>query len=168
MDKKLNELAKKIADRQIEVPTATYTSCIDKFYVEIISILHDDRTIKSLFLALNENGFNIKYQWLSKALKKLEKTNIDIKKSDIIIIDEKNILVPTENSQKIEPIEPIEPEPQKKTQNTELTDAQSALSSLEDAPIKKHLSMREKTALKMADLGIDMENTNPLLKKRLQ
>jgi hypothetical protein len=154
MDKKLNELAKKIAGRQIEVPTATYTSCIDKFYVEIISILHDDRTIKSLFLALNENGFNIKYQWLSKALKKLEKTNIDIKKPDIIIIDEQNILVPTENSQSIEP--------PKEVPNTELSVAH------EDGTIKKHLSMKEKAALRITALGVNTEDTNPLLKNRLK
>jgi hypothetical protein len=59
----------------------------------------------------------------------------------------------------------------KETPNTELNVAPSALYSdkkSEDGTIKKHLSRREKTALKMADLGIDMENNNPLLKKRLQ
>lgn len=88
MDKELDDLAKKIAVRQIEVPSSSNARCIKRFYCEITSIIDNDRTIKSLALALNENGFNIKYDSLLKILMRLRKAS-DIKP---ITNEQKNII----------------------------------------------------------------------------
>jgi hypothetical protein len=90
MDKELDCLAKKIVARRIEVPSSSNTRCIKKFYCEIISILENDRTLKSLVSALNENGFNIKYGSLSKTLSLLKKTR-GVKTSITITNEQQNI-----------------------------------------------------------------------------
>jgi hypothetical protein len=102
MDKQLNELAKKIANRRKEITTATYKSCIKKFHNEIHLMLNDDRTIKSLFLALNENGFNIKYRSLQKIINSEEIKYINA--SNTITNEQQNIIAPeiTTSTPKIE------------------------------------------------------------------
>lgn len=103
MDKELDALAKKIVTRKIEVPSSSNARCIKRFYCEIVSIIDNDRTIKSLALALNENGFNIKHDSLLKILRELKK-NGGIKTSSTITNEQQNIVTPeiTTSTPKIE------------------------------------------------------------------
>lgn len=151
---KISEQLKKLAtDNEKRSKSARLNDLLD----DIENALKNGISRQSVIELLAENGFEISMKSFESTLARLRR-----KRKDSAIKNNQVITVPISSS------ETKQTSNFSHEKNIDVALSALPLSSVEDTPIKKHLSMREKTALKMADLGIDMENTNPLLKKRLQ
>ena len=144
---------------------------------EIENILNTDYSIKKFVDELNRYGYEIT---LSAFKNDLYRARQQLKSKTTTVINEQlKVSAPVKNSQSIEPPK----------QNTELSVASSKLSSDEIAKsyfvpkplfknkntntqpeqeqepeIKKHLSLKEKAELRIAELGINTETRNPFKK----
>ena len=87
IDKDLNQLTQKIAQRRIDIPSDSNHGCIGYFHNEITQIL-SNRKIIEFHKSLNENGFNISFSSLEKIL---YRHNINRYKNRKAVIQQKNI-----------------------------------------------------------------------------
>jgi hypothetical protein len=116
-------------------------------------ILKEGTQISYLVKSLNEHGFEITLGSFKTELHKARKLAKEQPENKSVTENKVNTVIA--DKQTIYPQEKITEDKPKETN----------VSENEDSPIKKHLSMKEKAALRMSELGINTEDTNPLLKR---
>lgn len=116
MDKELQDLAKKIAEKKADIPSMSTHKCIKHFYDDIDKLL-ELRTLKAIAEEFNKSGFIIKYEALKLSLSRIRKDK------------DKNGLKLSSKSENVKPVKSSENlKPEKKKQDI-ISDNQASINS---------------------------------------